>query len=538
MKTLRCAIYTRKSSEEGLDQAFNSLHAQREACEAYVLSQAGEGWTALADIYDDGGFSGGNMDRPALKRLLAAIKAKQVDVVVVYKVDRLTRSLGDFARIVETFDAEGVSFVSVTQAFNTTSSMGRLTLNVLLSFAQFEREVTGERIRDKILASKQKGMWMGGSLPLGYDVPTDLTTRALVINPVEADLVRHIFQRYLDLGSAHALVRELAGAGVVTKISVSKRGTVRGGIPFNRGSLFHLLKNPTYIGEIPHKERSYPGAHPPIIDRQIFDAVQAALGSSAVIHRKRRAAGAGRCPLKGILFDAVGVVMSPVSNQNRSGQAYRYYVSSSILKGQANAATDETLRRVSAGPLEAMVGERIGRLCPGMTPFPNGIVTRVDAMPSSLVVSLRADGLPGHAVDATGAIAEVVRRAAPDERIWSEDDGSTIKLAIRVRAKLTGGRTEFLSVGGSGRLKARRDAGLIRGIRTAHQRLAAWRADDQSPLKLDTEYDRRLLRLAFLAPDIQRAILDGRQPVAMTLQALRATDLPISWEKQRSLLLG
>jgi DNA invertase Pin-like site-specific DNA recombinase len=231
-KALRCAIYTRKSSEEGLDQSFNSLHAQREACEAFVLSQAGEGWSALAEIYDDGGYSGGDMQRPALQRLMADVDAGHVDVVVVYKVDRLTRSLADFAKIVERFDARGVSFVSVTQAFNTTSSMGRLTLNVLLSFAQFEREVTGERIRDKIKASKQRGMWMGG-----YDAKD----RTLVINPAEAATVRHIFQRYLELGSVHALKVELEAQGIISKRQVSASGRVRGGVPFGRGALFHLL---------------------------------------------------------------------------------------------------------------------------------------------------------------------------------------------------------------------------------------------------------------------------------------------------------
>ena len=240
---VRCAIYTRKSSEEGLDQSFNSLHAQREACEAYVLSQAGEGWTALPAHYDDGGFSGGNIDRPALKRLLADVAAGKIDTVVVYKIDRLTRSLADFAKIVEIFDAAGVSFVSVTQAFNTTTSMGRLTLNVLLSFAQFEREVTGERIRDKIAASKAQGMWMGGLPPLGYDAPTDPLTRALVVNEAEAETVRLIYRRYLEFGSAHEVVRWLAGEGIRPKVWITKRGRTLGGAAFSRGALFHLLKN-------------------------------------------------------------------------------------------------------------------------------------------------------------------------------------------------------------------------------------------------------------------------------------------------------
>lgn len=294
MKSIRCAIYTRKSSEEGLDQAFNSLHAQREACEAYVLSQAGEGWLPLPTLYDDGGYSGGSIERPALKRLLADIGAGKVDTVVVYKIDRLTRSLADFAKIVEQLDGAGASFVSVTQAFNITTSMGRLTLNVLLSFAQFEREVTGERIRDKIAASKAKGMWMGGMLPLGYDLPTDASTRALVVN--EAETIRLIFAKYLELSSANALERWLHDNDIRSKAWISSRGKEIGGRRFSRGALFHLLKNRIYLGEIVHKGARYVDAHPPIIDPKAFDAAQALLArgraadESGVLLRTGRAA--------------------------------------------------------------------------------------------------------------------------------------------------------------------------------------------------------------------------------------------------------
>ena len=319
---VRCAIYTRKSSEEGLDQSFNSLDAQREACEAYVQSQAGEGWKALPDLYDDGGFSGGNVERPALRRLLADVSAGRVDTVVVYKIDRLTRSLADFAKIVEIFDAKGASFVSVTQAFNTTTSMGRLTLNVLLSFAQFEREVTGERIRDKLMASKKKGMWMGGTLPLGYDAPTDLTTRALVVNPAEAETVRLIFGKYLELRSVHDLQRWLEAQDIRSKAWVSTRGRPMGGFAFGRGALFHLLKNRTYIGEIPHRDTSYPGAHPAIVDRAIFDEAQALLATQT----RRADEEAGRvapAPLKGRIFDADGRPMTPVHTFSH-GRLHRY----------------------------------------------------------------------------------------------------------------------------------------------------------------------------------------------------------------------
>ena len=266
----RCAVYTRKSSEEGLEQDFNSLQAQREACEAFIKSQAGEGWRLVKTAYDDGGISGGTMERPALQRLLSDIDEGRIDVVVVYKVDRLTRSLADFAKMVEIFDAHHVSFVSITQQFNTTTSMGRLTLNVLLSFAQFEREVTGERIRDKIAASKKKGMWMGGFCSLGYDI----RDRRLVVNQEESKLVRHIYKRYLELGSVRLLKRDLDRRGVVSKIRVSKNGTRSGGRPFSRGALYELLANPIYIGEIRHKKVRHPGQHEAIVDRQTWEKVQ------------------------------------------------------------------------------------------------------------------------------------------------------------------------------------------------------------------------------------------------------------------------
>src|SRR5689334_15335826 len=266
-RNIRCAIYTRKSSEEGLEQAFNSLHAQREACEAFIRSQRHEGWKLVETAFDDGGLSGGTMERPALQRLLADIRAGRVDIVVVYKVDRLTRSLADFAKMVEVFDAHGGSFVAVTQQFNTTTSMGRLTLNVLLSFAQFEREVTGERIRDKIAASKRKGMWMGGYPPLGYDVHE----HQLVINQAEAATVRQLFARYLELGSVRLLKAALDRDGIRSKRRVSARGRESGGQSFSRGALYNLLSNPLYVGEIRHRGASYPGQHAPIIERELWE---------------------------------------------------------------------------------------------------------------------------------------------------------------------------------------------------------------------------------------------------------------------------
>jgi len=279
-----CAIYTRKSSEEGLEQDFNSLHAQREACEAFIKSQAGEGWRLVKTAYDDGGLSGGTMERPALQRLLADISQGLIDVVVVYKVDRLTRSLTDFAKMVEVFDVRGVSFVAVTQQFNTTTSMGRLTLHVLLSFAQFEREVTGERIRDKIAASKQKGMWMGGGLvPIGYDV----IDRRLVVNKTEADTVREIFHRYLELGSVRLLMEDLNRRGIRSKVRVAKNGRRAGGNLFFRGALYGLLSNPIYIGEIRHKGVRHPGLHEPIVDRELWETVRSCCCEATRRHMRR-----------------------------------------------------------------------------------------------------------------------------------------------------------------------------------------------------------------------------------------------------------
>src|SRR6202047_1717515 len=270
IKKARCAIYTRKSSEEGLEQAFNSLDAQREACAAFILSQKHEGWTVLPGLYDDGGFSGGTMERPALKRLIADIEEGQIDVVVVYKVDRLTRALSDFAKLVEVFDRRGVSFVSITQQFNTTTSMGRLTLNVLLSFAQFEREVTGERIRDNIAASKRKGLWVGGNLPLGYEMKDG----KIAVVEEEAELVRTIFRRYLELGGVNELLRDLRERNIRTKSRLLSTGATRGGIPFGRGTLYYLLSNHFYIGEVKYKNEILPGEQPPIMDRALFEGVR------------------------------------------------------------------------------------------------------------------------------------------------------------------------------------------------------------------------------------------------------------------------
>src|SRR5215468_3655686 len=334
-RTVRCAIYTRKSSEEGLEQEFNSLQAQREACEAFITSQRHEGWVCLRAGYDDGGFSGATLDRPALQRLLADIAAGRVDIVVVYKIDRLTRSLADFAKIVEILDARDASFVSVTQQFNTTTSMGRLTLNVLLSFAQFEREVIGERIRDKIAASKKKGMWMSGVPPLGYRVQD----RKLVIVDSEAELVRSIFRRYAELGSVRLLKAELDARGVKSKSWTSASGRLIGGKAFSRGALYLMLRNRTYRGEIVHKGQSHPGEHPPIIDQSLWDVVQMRLAGNTA---ERTSGIRTRQPslLAGMLFDHDGNRMTP-SYAVKKGTRYRYYVSRPLItKDQTERSTE------------------------------------------------------------------------------------------------------------------------------------------------------------------------------------------------------
>ena len=344
-KALRCAIYTRKSTEHGLELEFNSLDAQREACEAYIKSQASQGWQQISRRYDDPAYSGGNMDRPALQKLLKDIEAGQIDVVVVYKIDRLTRSLADFAKLVEIFDAKSVSFVAVTQQFNTTTSMGRLTLNVLLSFAQFERELASERVRDKVAASRKKGKWTGGSVPLGYDVKD----KKLVVNPAEAKTVRTIFTRYLALKSFQKLIDELNDKGIVTK----KRPVadkIAGGIPFTYGPLAYLLKNRTYLGETGHDGHWFPGEHEPIVARGIFEEVQRLLKTNSAGRTGRRHKSGAL--LTGLLFDDRGNRMSP-SFSTKRGVRYPFYVSSALLRGRKSQAGSVT--RVSATEIETTV---------------------------------------------------------------------------------------------------------------------------------------------------------------------------------------
>ena len=432
-RKFRCAIYTRKSSEEGLEQEFNSLDAQREACEAYIASQKSEGWVELADRYDDGGFSGGTLERSALRRLLADIEDGRIDVVVVYKIDRLSRSLMDFAKLVEVFDRGRVTFVSVTQSFNTTTSMGRLTLNILLSFAQFEREVIGERIRDKIAASRKRGMWMGGFVPLGYEV----RDRKLVINEAEAATVRMIFERFVEVGSATALARTLAAEGVRTR-----RGRL-----VDKGFLYKLLNNRVYIGDAVHKGTAYPGEHEAIITRALWDKVHGILRESPRV-RAGRTRAATPALLKGLIFGPTGCAMTP-THTRRGDKLYRYYVSQSVLKRGADAcpvgrvpaaeiegAVVDQLRGLLRAP-EAIVGTwrsarpeidglseaEVREALEGLDPlwdelFPAEqarivqlLVERVEVGVAGLKVRLRVEGL-AHMVQDLAGIAAAPRRAA------------------------------------------------------------------------------------------------------------------------------
>ena len=431
---LRCAVYTRKSSEEGLEQEFNSLHAQREACEAYVASQRHEGWWLLREHYDDGGFSGGTMERPALQKLLADIGTGRIDVVVVYKVDRLTRALSDFARIVELFDRHKVSFVSVTQAFNTTTSMGRLTLNVLLSFAQFEREVTGERIRDKIAASKRKGMWMGGQPALGYDVKD----RKLVVNEAEAATVRHIFRRYLDLRSVRDVKAELDAAGVISKRRTAADGSSYGAQPFSLGALYAMLQNRLYVGEIVHKGAAFPGEHQATVDAALFADVQAMLASNRI----ERVGRHDREPslLTGLLHDADGERLTP-SHAMKKGVRYRYYVSQHLIAGTKREVCG---MRLPAAGIESLLENRIVALL---------------SNPSELTSVISSDR------DQAGLIAAAINRAMDWPTFTATDKSQALQTFVS-RIAILAGRVEI-------------------SIKSSH--LAAWIRGGSTPISKDDQ---------------------------------------------------
>ena len=542
----RCAIYTRKSSEEGLEQDFNSLHAQREACEAFIKSQHGEGWRLVRAAYDDGGFSGGTMERPALQRLLADIRERVIDVIVVYKVDRLTRSLADFAKMVELFDAHAVSFVAVTQQFNTTSSMGRLTLNVLLSFAQFEREVTGERIRDKIAASKRRGMWMGGTVALGYDV----SDHRLVINPAEAETVKGIFQRYLELRSVRLLKDDLDRRGIISKIRLSRNGNRSGGKAFSRGALYELLSNPVYIGEIRHRKERHPGQHEPIMERELWERAQRQLRDQAARCRTR-ATKAGPSPLAGKLFDEDGECLY-VAGAAKGERRYRYYVSRRLVTGSADKvrngwrlsgpeiertvavaarqllndhaaiSTSACNLGVGAGDIPAVLeaaGEWSRRLQSEADSAAalSGLVDKVNLKPGGIELSINLP-LP---VDGTHGAAAML----PITQFF----------AMRMKRR---GVEMRLIIGGADAPPRKPDAALLKAIARAHrwfEELISARATSLAAIAsregVTDRYVARLIRLAFLAPKIVEAIAERGELADLKLTP--HVDLPLDWTTQK-----
>jgi DNA invertase Pin-like site-specific DNA recombinase len=535
----RCAIYTRKSSEEGLDQEFNSLDAQRAACEAFIASQTHEGWRLVPAAYDDPGFSGGTLKRPALQHLLADVEAGKVDIIVVYKVDRLTRSLADFARIVGILDAHAASFVSVTQAFNTTTSMGRLTLNVLLSFAQFEREVTGERIRDKFAASRAKGIWMGGFPPLGYDI----RFRKLLVNQHEADQVRTIFARYLELGSVAALTEDLRRRGIRSKSWTTQGGVERTGKQFGRGALYALLKNRVYLGEAVHKGKVYPGEHEAIVTRDLWERVQARLDGQ---RRERSALPRVTTPhlLAGLLFDDRGNPMSPSHARKRSGKRYRYYVSQAVLKHSADDAG--TVARVPAHEIETLVERRIAALlaererAPWDKLSPAAKVRRLAGLLRRIVIR---SGEVEIAISDEAFERGVLADAGPatrGERLVEGSDCTSLVVPIRLRT-WNGERLIEGPNGETAQISSRPDRALIRAIVRAHGwRAAAEAREADSLVELANvagcteRYVRQLFPLAFLAPDIVDAILAGRQPRRLSLALMLQTGIPLSWRAQRA----
>lgn len=543
---VRCAIYTRKSTEEGLEQEFNSLDAQHEACAAYVMSQRHEGWDLVRDRYDDGGFSGGTMERPGLQRLLADVAAGKVQVIVLYKIDRLTRSLSDFSRIVDVLDKAGASFVSVTQSFNTTTSMGRLMLNVLLSFAQFEREVTGERIRDKIAASKKKGMWMGGPVPLGYEVQD----RKLVINEEEAATVRNIFERYVEIGAGQPLLDELREQGIRTKQRVYKDGTVRGDVLFTRGSLFHLLKNRIYHGEIVHKGKANPGEHEAIIDDDLWERVQLRIAENTVDRKLRRNAKEASL-LAGMIVDGLGRKMSP-SHTVRKGKRYRYYVT------QASEIVDDSPAwRLPAHDIEKRVVAKLAGFLSDQKAI-RKLVGTGDAAKLAAAIArceLTAEKLQSSTYHRRTKVPTLIERVdVTDDALritlsslgfadflGLEIDTQRLPLITAPVSRIRKGKEIKLVISdGTG---AERDETLVSLLReTLAIRDEVLSQSQMSIAEIAASSGRcrkrmaRLFRISWIAPEIVEAILAGHQPQALTTRSLLTADLPLDWSDQKATL--
>jgi len=528
-RIVRCAIYTRVSTDSGLDQEFNSLDAQYDASRAYIRSQAHAGWTLSKARYDDGGFSGGSTVRPALQQLLADVKARKVHIIVVYKVDRLTRSLADFAKLVELFDAHGVSFVSVTQQFNTTTSMGRLTLNVLLSFAQFEREVTSERIRDKIAASKRKGLWVGGNVALGYE----LKEGKLVINEADAETVRRIFQRYLEVSGVNRLAKELKARGVVSKLTHLSAGGTRGGVPFTQGPLFYMLRNPFYVGEVRYKGEILPGPQPPLLDRALFDAVQAKLTAQRSHRTTTRLKT--QALLAGLLFDDAGQPMvSTHATKNRV--RYRYYVSAACLRGPADEAVG-SVRRVPAKDIElavvqALITDAESELA-ATDPLDvtremlERLVCRVEVQRAQLTIHLKAVGGSAQEYRSIDPEDEEQICRTPKALVVPWKKASIARETIRPSAD-PAQREKPIKVGP--RVALVRSIGLgrfwLQKIMDEGTTVAAIAADHGCGIRMVN----MTISLAFLSPSIVTAAVDGKLPRGLSVRTLK--DPPPEWSQQ------
>lgn len=550
-KPLRCAIYTRKSSEEGLEQDFNSLEAQREACEAYIKSQAHEGWVLVPDHFDDGGFSGGNMERPGLTRLMDRVRAGEVDVIVIYKIDRLTRSLTDFAKLADTFDEHGVSFVSVTQQFNTTTSMGRLMLNVLLSFAQFERELTGERIRDKVAASKKRGMWMGGPIPLGYDVKD----RGLVINEAEAGTVSKIFELYLDLGNVRLVEEELRTLGLTTKSYVAKSGRQMGGQHFTRGHLYKILGNPLYAGAVTHKGTAHKGLHEAIIDRPMWNRVQQQLRLNRQGERKRTNAKHPSL-LAGLITDEFGNRLTS-THAVKDGRRYRYYASRASAAGGAHNRPTSSYR-LAATEIEPAVITAIADLLTDQPQLMSALGLD-GASPTEISMALGTgkalanelkQGLPTRQRALLEQLVATVRISADELRIelksnelrWRllgddtpANDPTIIEMPMS--AARHGVETRLVVESPHRGEHVGHDDALIRAVacgRAWFEELASGRAKSFREIAdrvgVTDRYVSRVVDLAFLSPDMVEAILRGEAPADMSVKALTVdADVPLVW---------
>ena len=563
-KEVRCAIYTRKSSEEGLEQEFNSLHAQREACQAYILSQRHEGWRALPALYDDGGISGGTMLRPALQRLLDDIRARRIDLIVIYKVDRLTRSLADFAKLVDVFNAHDVSFVSVTQQFNTATSMGRLTLNMLLSFAQFEREVTGERIRDKIAASKRKGMWMGGYPPLGYDVQD----RKLVVNTAEAAQVGRIFRLYAELGSVRLLQDRLSVEGITSKQRHSGTGRISGGLSLQRGNLYGMLQNRLYRGEVAHRGQVYPGEHEAIVDEALWDRVQDGLLSRRT-DRPSGSSGDQPALLTGLVFDGDGERLTP-SHAKKGAKRYRYYVSARLVTRARGSAVDGL--RLPAGGLDGLVTQALLDLIAAPAALLDALGATACSASQQQVLLVAAGELAGawaqleHArlrdmvravVARVSVHADAVRVDVDVQQLRAQLQGDAAPLTsadraqaascchtITVPAALRRAGKEMRLVIAGPRPASSPDAILAKLVCQAvafRDRLLTANGLGIAELAADAgvsgSHYTRVLRLGFLSPEILTAIADGQQPVGLTATKLLAdTRLALLWSEQKVIL--